>query len=181
MFVSPADALGGEPRTGTFNDQLTRPSDGRPIIRYKMRAPDRLPEAKTLGLIVFFHGRTCDENSLFRFVLDPLKRLGLEDSYVIMGGKSRGIGWDRADDAPVLEFIRWALKTYPIDPRRVHIIGYSSGAFMVTRFGWTNQQLLATVTGYAGAFSTRWARGSAGRHAGQPAQTASPSSSPTRG
>ena len=58
MFASPADALGGEPRTGTFNDQLTRPSDGRLIIKYKMRAPEKLPEAKTLGLIVFFHGRT---------------------------------------------------------------------------------------------------------------------------
>ena len=165
------DALGGERRTGVFNDQLKDPSDNRVIIRYKMRVPEILPDARTLGLVVFFHGRTGNENSLFRSTLDPLRRLGLKDSYVIMGGKSRGVGWAKVDDEPVMEFIQWALKTYLIDPRRVHLIGYSSGAFMVTRFGWINQQHFATVTGYAGAASTRWSKGPSIRRGGSPAQT----------
>ncbi len=166
-----ADAPAGERRTGVFSDQLKDPSGGRLIIKYKMRVPEILPGARTLGLVVFFHGRTGNENSLFRFTLDPLKRLGLQDSYVIMGGKSRAVGWGKADDEPVMEFIQWALKTYPIDPRRVHLIGYSSGAFMVTRFGWIDQQHFATVTGYCGAASTRWSKGPSIRRGGPPAQT----------
>ena len=70
-----------------------------------------------------------------------------------------------------MQFIQWALKTYPIDPRRIHLIGYSSGAFMVTRFGWVNQQHFATVTGYCGASSTRWSKGPSFRVRGTPSET----------
>ena len=48
------------------------------------------------------------------------------------------------------------MKTYPIDPRRVHIIGWSRGGFMATRFIWSNLKTFATVTAYAGAHSPDW-------------------------
>ncbi len=124
-------------------------------MRYKMKAPETFPEKPHLGLIVYFHGRGGNENSLYGLVTQSLKRLGLEDQYVVMGGKSRADGWEPADDNPVLEWIEWAKKTYPIDPRRVHLVGLSSGAFMVTRFGWEHQDNLASVGSFCGASEQR--------------------------
>jgi hypothetical protein len=68
-----------------------------------------------------------------------------------MGGKSRDAGWAAVDDKNVLAWIAWARDTYPIDPRRVHIIGMSNGGWMVTRLGWANQDLFASVSSYCGA------------------------------
>ncbi len=158
------------PRTGTFSDTLKGSGGGELIMKYKARVPEKLPEAKTLGLIVAFHGRTLNENSMFGPTVNPLKQLGVLDQYVVLCGKSRGVGWTRADRDPTMAFIQWAIKTYPIDPRRVHLIGFSSGAFMVTGFGWPNQQHFATITAWCGASSTRWGKRSPIRRKGSGAE-----------
>jgi hypothetical protein len=100
-----------------------------------------------------------------------LKQLGILDQYVVLCGKLRGIGWARDDRDPTMKFIQCAIKTYPIDPRRVHLIGFSSGAFMATGFGWPNQQHFATITAWCGASSTRWGKKPSIRRKGSAAET----------
>jgi len=165
-----ADPKAG-PKTGTFGDTLKDAEGGRLIMKYKARVPEKLPDAKTLGLIVAFHGRTLNETSMFDPTTRPLKQLGVLDQYVVLCGKSRGIGWAGDDRDPTMKFIQWAIKTYPIDPRRVHLIGFSSGAFMATGFGWPNQQYFATITAWCGASSTRWGKKPSIRRKGSPAET----------
>ena len=74
-----------------------------------------------------------------------LGALSLTQDYVIVCMKSKGVGWKPVDDEPVRKTIEWALREYPIDPRRVYGWGYSSGGFAWGRFGPQNQDLLAGV------------------------------------
>src|SRR6185295_681789 len=89
------------------------------IMKVAMQAPSKLPEHKTLGLILLHHGFNGNENNYFGGAVECAKRLGLSDQYLIIAGKSRGPGWDKADDEYVLRLIQWAKDIYPIDPRRV--------------------------------------------------------------
>src|SRR5262245_14908668 len=138
----------GRPRVGDFKDAFKDPKTGDLIMRYRMRVPDKLPSKKTLGLIIAFHGLHSDEDSLTGFAIETARRIQIADEYAIMGGKSKGEGWDVTDDKNVLQWIAWAKQTYPIDPRRVHIIGMSNGGGLVKRFGWANQDLFASISSY---------------------------------
>lgn len=138
------------PRTGEFTDEYKDPKTKALIMRYKMRTPAALPEERRLGLIVYFHGMNGNENSLYGFVTEAARRVGIIDEYVVTGGKSKGAGWSTSDDKDVLAWIAWIKETYPIDPRRVHILGASNGGWMVKRFGWEHQDLFATVSPYCG-------------------------------
>jgi predicted esterase len=137
------------PRTGDFKDDY-KDKAGALIMHYRMMAPEKLPEEKTLGLIVWFHGMGGNEDGA-GVAIDTTKRTKLADQYVVMGGKSKGAGWAPADDENVLKWIAWAKETYPIDVRRVHIMGHSNGGGMVKRFGWDHLDLFASISPYAGA------------------------------
>jgi len=137
------------PKTGDFKDDLKEKGGGL-IMHYRMMAPAKLPEEKVLGLIVWFHGMGGNEDGA-GIAIDGTKRAKLGEQYVVMGGKSKGAGWAPADDENVLKWIAWAKETYPIDPRRVHIMGHSNGGGMVKRFGWEHQDLFGSISPYAGA------------------------------
>ena len=148
--VSKGDQEIKHPWHGDFKDDYKDPKSGALIMHYRMRVPEKLPEKSTLGLIVAFHGLNSDESGLTGFAIDTARRVQISDEYVITGGKSKGNGWAPADDKSVLAWITWVIETYPIDPRRVHIIGMSNGGGMVKRFGWANQDLFASVSSYCG-------------------------------
>ncbi len=137
-------------RRGDFKNDYRDSKSQSLIMHYRMRAPERLPEKKTLGLIVAFHGLNGNEDSITSFAIEAARRVQIADEYVIMGGKSKGVGWDTIDDKDALAWIVWVKETYPIDPRRIHIIGMSNGGGMVKRFGWANQDLFASVSSYCG-------------------------------
>lgn len=167
-------SFGAPPQTGTFTDTL-KFSNGT-SMKFKARVPMELPKEKTLGLILGFHPHGGNENSMVNWPSKAfLERQGVLDDYVIIGLKSQGpkgykehLGdWEKADHAPTYKTFQWAMKTYPIDPRRVHIIGWSRGAFMATRFIWDNLKHFATVTAYAGAHSSGWTRKSLGGYPNQ--------------
>lgn len=143
-------AQASPPRTGDFKDEYKDPKTKELVMRYALHAPAKLPPMKHLGLVVQFHGMNGSEDNLQGGCVDSLKRLGLLDSYVVMGGKSKGAGWTAGDDADLLKWIAWAKATYPVDPRRVFLVGMSNGGWMVRRFGWEHQDLFAGVTVYCG-------------------------------
>ncbi|HEX7896153.1 MAG TPA: prolyl oligopeptidase family serine peptidase [Planctomycetota bacterium] len=138
------------PWHGEFKDDYKDPKTKALVMHYRMRVPDKLPEQKHLGLIVAFHGMNGNEDHMTGFAINAAKSAGLADQYLIMGGKSKGAGWATSDDKDLLAWIAWAKETYPIDPRRVHLIGMSNGGWMVKRFGWEHQELFASVTAYCG-------------------------------
>jgi hypothetical protein len=145
-----SDAEIKHPWQGDFKDDYKDPKTKALIMHYRMRAPEKRPETKTLGLIVAFHGMNGNEDHVTGFAIETAKRLKIADEYVIMGGKSKGAGWASSDDKDLLAWIAWAKETYPIDPRRVHLIGMSNGGWMVKRFGWEHQDLFASISPYCG-------------------------------
>jgi len=163
-----------DPKTGTFVDTL-KFANGTGMT-FKAHVPVKLPKEKTLGLILTFHPHGGNENSMVNWPSKAfLERQGVLDDYIILGLKSRGpdgykehLGdWEKADHGPSYQTFQWAMKTYPIDPRRVHIIGWSRGGFMATRFIWDNLKHFATVTAFAGAHSPGWTRQSLGGYPNQ--------------
>ena len=148
--VSKGDQEIKHPWHGDFKDDYKDPKTKELIMHYRMWAPEKQPEQKHLGLIVCFHGMNGNEDHMTGFGIEAAKRLKLTGEYVIMGGKSKGAGWASSDDKWLLLWIEWAMKTYPIDPRRVYIWGMSNGGWMVKRFGWEHQDLFAGVVSYCG-------------------------------
>ena len=164
----------GARQTGTFTDTLQF-SNGS-SMKFKARVPMSLPQEKILGLILVFHPHGGNENSMVNWPSKTfLERLEAVDDYIIIGLKSRrpngykeNLGdWEKADHGPSYETFQWAMKTYPIDWRRVHLIGWSRGGFMATRFIWDNLKHFATVTAYAGAHSPDWTKKSLGGYPNQ--------------
>ena len=139
------------PRRGDFKDDYRDPDTKALIMRYRMIVPERLAEKRTLGLVVAFHGLNGNEDHMTGFAHRSARSVEIADEYVIMGGKSKDERWSENDDDEVLAWIEWVMSTYPIDPRRVHIIGMSNGGWMVKRFGWAHQNLFASVSSYCGA------------------------------
>jgi hypothetical protein len=138
------------PRTGDIKDELTHPSTKLFITRYRLFVPEKLPEKKHLALLMCFHGKGGSENGPAELMHRTLKSLGLDQQYVVLGLKARSAGWEDVDEIDVLRAYDWATKTYPIDRRRVYLIGHSSGAHWDTRFGGRHMDIIAGVMRWAG-------------------------------
>jgi predicted esterase len=112
--------------------------------------PKDLPPGQTIGLILGMHGLGGDENQQVGSIASTLSACKLSNEYMILGLKSKGNGWEEADHEPLAKAIAWALKNYPVDPRRVYAWGYSSGAFGVGRFTPRYQNLVTAGVMFAG-------------------------------
>ena len=80
------------PITGVFKGDIKDPVKKDVIMKVAMQAPSKLPEHKTLGLLILHHGFNGNENNYFGGAVETAKRLGLADQYLIIAGKSRGAG-----------------------------------------------------------------------------------------
>lgn len=154
LFLAQTEKDVRHPITGVFKGDIKDPVKKDVIMKVALQAPSKLPEHKTLGLILLHHGFNGNENNYFGGAIECARRLGLTDQYLIIAGKSRGAGWAPADDEYVLRLIQWAKDTYPVDPRRVYQWGSSNGAAYVGRFGWHHQDLFAAVVGYCGSYNS---------------------------
>lgn len=127
-------------------------SDGALKITYVDRIPAK-PAMPKLGLIVLFHGNTHNESTLMGGTSGALEQEGIANQYVVIGLKSIGAAWSDQDDAPVTAFIQHAIKTYPIDRRRIIGMGFSAGCWYVTRYVQAHPEFFAGGIGYVGAQS----------------------------
>ena len=133
------------------------------MMKVIMNAPRRPAPGRTLSLLLVHHGMNGSENNYFQGTMDSLKRLKLDEEFVVISGKSKGGGWTLEDDGPItLRVIEWAKATYAIDPRRIYIWGSSNGAGYIGRFGWAHQDLVAAAVGYCGGYNFTKAQGTPG-------------------
>jgi predicted esterase len=147
----PGGAVGGP---GESRGEL-RDKQG-PLLRVNMWVPKAAVPSpvKTLGLLLVFHGMNGNEGNYYGGTLECLRRLKLDEQYVMIAGKSKGPGWTLEDDGPIMKrVIEWAKEVYPVDPRRIYIWGSSNGAGFIGRFGWANQDLVAAAVGYCGGYN----------------------------
>ncbi len=137
---------------GQFQGEL-RDKQG-PLMRVIMNAPTRPAAPRSLALLLVHHGMNGSENNYFAGTMESLKRLKLDQEFVVISGKSQGPGWVLETDGPItIRMIDWVLATYPVDPRQVYIWGSSNGAGFIGRFGWANQDKIAACVGYCGGYN----------------------------
>jgi hypothetical protein len=152
LAAAPARAQQRQGGPGQFQGEL-RDNKG-PLMRVIMNAPTRPAAPRTLALLLVHHGMNGNEGNYFGGTLESLKRLKLDQEFVVISGKSQGPGWVLETDGPItLRMIDWVLATYPVDPRQVYIWGSSNGAGFVGRFGWANQDRIAACVGYCGGYN----------------------------
>jgi predicted esterase len=153
MIVPPIDWSSYKPaKTGDLKDELKNPTTPAKefITRYHLYVPDKLPEQKHLALLICFHGKGGDENYPAGNMHNALKRAGLDQNYIVLGLKARNAGWEDVDEIDVMRAYDWVTALYPIDRRRVYLVGHSSGAYWDTRFGSKHMDLIAGVMRWAG-------------------------------
>jgi hypothetical protein len=124
-----------------------RDSAGKTIIRYVVEAP-REP-AKQLGLFLCFaeHERPTGDEILP--VREALRRLGMSDQFVLIAGHSQGLKMSMADHEPIRKLTEWALKNYPINPRRIYMYGKGEGGKVSGEFAGTHPRLIAAAVTYS--------------------------------
>ncbi len=125
-------------------------TDGDKALPHIDKPPAKRRPGTHLSLLLTFHGANGNQNSLVGKAEEMLQKAEVRDEFVVIGLKSKEVGWTDKDDEPVKAFIPWAIKTYSVDPRRVYGLGVSSGAWYLNRFAPANSDLLAGAISYVG-------------------------------
>lgn len=152
MIVPPIDWSTVKPgKTGDVKDgELKHPETKEFITRYRAFVPEKLPAKNHLALLICFHGKGGSENGPADHMARSIKALGLDQQYIVLGLKAKNEGWEDVDEIGVLKAYDWATSVYPIDKRRVYLVGHSSGAHWDTRFGAKHQNIIAGIMRWAG-------------------------------
>jgi TPR repeat protein len=130
-------------------------SAGQTIVRYVVEAPEGIAPAgtqdpaKQVGLILCSaeHDRPTGDEILP--VREALKRLGLSDRFVLLAGHSQAQKFGPADDEPLEKLIRWAMKTYPVNPRRVYMYGKGEGGKISGELTMLHPDLVTAAISYS--------------------------------
>ncbi len=134
------------PAFGAEEKEL-KDADGKTIIRYVAEAPANPTGQLGLFLCVPEHDRpTGDEIYPVR---EALKRQGLLDQYVLIGGHPQGQKFGPMDHEPIQKLLAWALKTYPINPRRVYMYGKGEGGKISGEMAMAYPPLVAAAISYS--------------------------------
>lgn len=128
---------------------------GKTIVKYVVEAPPGLAAANTtdparqVGLFLCFQEHdTPTGNDLFP-VRQTLLRQGVSGNYILLAAAPQGRKFGPADHQPIEKLIAWAMKTYPVNPRRVYMFGKGEGSKISMEFMMTHPNLVAAAIGYS--------------------------------
>jgi dienelactone hydrolase len=141
---------------GELKEKDIKPDGGEKfIIKYALEVPKDIAPAETtdpakqVGLFLCFHGKGGQAPNEASNVIGIMKGLKILDGYVVLGAKSQGEGWEENDDVePVTKLAQWAMKKFPINPRRVYTFGMSSGGNFSGVFGLSRPEMIAASIVY---------------------------------
>jgi hypothetical protein len=128
---------------------------GKTIIRYVIEVPHGLAPAgttdpaKQVGLFLCFaeHERPTGDELLP--VRESLRRQGILDDYILLAGHSQALKMSLADHEPIRKMTEWALKNYPINPRRIYMYGKGEGGKVSGEFGSTHPLMITASITYS--------------------------------
>jgi dienelactone hydrolase len=84
-----------------------------------------------------------------------------DDGYVVCAPKSRGEGWTPADVEAVKRIAATLLRRHPIDPDRVHVVGFSNGGWNLAPLAFDERLRPRSATwiaaGFQGGSVPKWA------------------------
>ncbi|HWD98792.1 MAG TPA: tetratricopeptide repeat protein [Bryobacteraceae bacterium] len=133
-------------------------ASGHTVIRYVVEAPENVAPANTkdparqVGLILCSAEHNRPTGDEIYPVREALRRLGMSDQFILLAGHSQALKFSPADDAPLEQLMRWAMKTYPVNPRRVYMYGKGEGSKISAEFTMLHPNLVTASIGYSWGF-----------------------------
>lgn len=126
-------------------------------ITYAVSVPPVCLE-KRCGLIVDVHGWTMDGDD--QEASTGIAAIGRQEGYIVVQPSSHDSTWGPLRYANVADFMELAIQVWRVEPRRVHVTGFSLGGVMTWWFRCNRADLVASVapTGYSGQPCTNGAR-----------------------
>src|SRR6476659_11250798 len=128
---------------------------GKTILKYVIEVPPGIAAAgvtvpaRQVGLILCSQEHdTPTGNDIFP-VRQSLLRQGLLDRYVLIAPAPQGRKFGPADHEPIEKLILWAMKAYPINPRRVYMYGKGEGSKISMEFMMTHPNIVTAAIGYS--------------------------------
>src|SRR5262245_41524223 len=109
-FVLAQDPL-QPPKSGKFRGDVVDPATKEVLMKVRMQIPEPPKDGRPWGFIFVCHGfRGHENNSYLDGTVAALKRLGVDQEYLVVAGKSKGDGWAQEDDGRFLRLYEWAKK-----------------------------------------------------------------------
>lgn len=136
-------------------EQELKDPAGKTIIRYVAEVPAGLAAGPTadpgrqVGLFLCFPEHDRPTGDELYPVREALKRQGLQDQYILIGGHPQGQKFGPADYEPIQALLAWALKTYPINPRRVYMYGKGEGGKISGELAMAYPEKVAAAISYS--------------------------------
>jgi TPR repeat protein len=134
------------PVHGAEERELKDPA-GQTVIRYVAEVPEH--PVGQLGLFLCFPEHDRPTGDEIYPVREALKRQGLLDQYVLIAGHPQGQKFGPADHEPIQKLLAHALKTYPINPRRVYMYGKGEGGKISGEMAMAYPHLVAAAISYS--------------------------------
>jgi predicted esterase len=136
-------------KEGIYSEAADQPS-----VRYALHLPHELPTTPRLGLLVALHGAGGNEHWPGNSLAELIAARGGAGDYVVVGPKSQGRNWEPADEVPLLAFLVWLHRTYPIDARRIILVGVSNGGWMAQHLASHHPEAVAGIAALFGGGTT---------------------------
>ncbi len=140
---------------GAAQEAELKDETGKTTVKYVIEVPAGLAPAgvtdpaKQAGLILCFQEHdTPTGNDLFP-VRQSLLRQGLLDHYVLLAAAPQARKFGPADHQPLEKLIAWAMKSYPINPRRIYMYGKGEGSKISMEFMMTHPKIVTAAIGYS--------------------------------
>jgi predicted esterase len=119
----------------------------KPQTRYWCQLPEGYAPERSWPVMVILHGAGDTAENFVKF----WSAGGSKAGFILAAAKSRGQAWDDSDGDVILAVLEDVKKKHRVDPDRVLLLGYSSGGFMATRWGFKNASHWRVITAIAGA------------------------------
>ena len=127
-------------------------------LRVDIRVPAAC-QAPGCGLILVLHGDTG--SGLLMDAHVKLRELGAAAGYIVVapsgppfGGGSPGSTWKAAQDPIVVDIVEQVRDVFRVDARKIHVTGFSRGAFVTWRLLCDHADLFASVAPGGGGNGT---------------------------
>lgn len=118
-------------------------------------------QAPGCGLILVLHGDTG--NGLLMDAHIKMRELGDQHGYVVVaptgppfGGGLPGSTWETFNDAQLVEIVGQFRDVFRIDPKKIHVTGFSRGGFVTWRLLCDHSNLFASAAPAGAGFGTNF-------------------------
>lgn len=143
---------GRDPYTGRTGDLWSTVEVQGMVVPFRLYAPSAGDPAQPFPLVIALHGAGADENMFFEaYGRGRLRRLAEERRFLLLSPSSTALGTTPAVFDLLLETMA---RRYPVDRRRIYLLGHSLGGMIASHFAEARKEVLAGVACIAGAGAT---------------------------